>query len=411
MRISAIFFSFLLGIVHCSVGKIDQPNSRAKPLAVFLDCEDCSDDYIRQNIDFVEFVRDRKVAELHLLITTQSIAGGGRQYQLHFIPLVADSLPEWTLQVNANQLQTELQVNELLTQTLTAGLLPYSWERFPLQIDVSPHEEIVMPVMQDDPWDYWIFEVGGSLDFNKESNQAEYEVRGEVNIERTTDQWRVRSEAEIQYEVNEVHRSNQFLASSLKQSHAEASVVKSLSNHWSTGVFSRVQSSTFNNINLGTTVQGALEYNFFPYRMSSTKEFTVAYLLGPQYFQYRKQTIYDQMQQYLLRQALKLEFNMRQPWGSVEFEVEGANFYHDWRKNRLEVESEISVRVFKGLFLQVAVEGGIIRDQLFLPKGNASLEEILLERKAIATDYAIDLRFGVVYTFGSVFNSIVNTRL
>jgi len=66
---------------------------------------------------------------------------------------------------------------------------------------------------------------------------------------------------------------------------------------------------------------------------------------------------------------------------------------------------------FIPLVSDIALEGGIIRDQLFLPKGNSSLEEILLERKAIATDYAIDFRFGVAYTFGSVFNSIVNTRL
>jgi len=53
---------------------------------------------------------------------------------------------------------------------------------------------------------------------------------------------------------------------------------------------------------------------------------------------------------------------------------------------------------------------GIIRDQLSLPQSDTIQEEILLKRKAIATDYTLDLRFGVVYTFGSVLNSIINTR-
>src|SRR6267143_921287 len=55
---------------------------------VFLDCPDtfCDFDYYRTEITFVNWVRDRQFAQVHLLITTQD-TGGGREYTLTFIGL------------------------------------------------------------------------------------------------------------------------------------------------------------------------------------------------------------------------------------------------------------------------------------------------------------------------------------
>ncbi len=33
---------------------------------VFIDCDFCDEEYIRQNITFINYVRDRKVADVHL---------------------------------------------------------------------------------------------------------------------------------------------------------------------------------------------------------------------------------------------------------------------------------------------------------------------------------------------------------
>ena len=53
----------------------------------------------------------------------------------------------------------------------------------------------------------------------------------------------------------------------------------------------------------------------------------------------------------------------------------------------------------------------LIRDQISLPKGNASIEDLLLQQKEIATDFQSQFRVGLSYTFGSVFNNIINSRL
>ncbi|MCP5063376.1 MAG: hypothetical protein GY936_13060 [Ignavibacteriae bacterium] len=51
-----------------------------------------------------------------------------------------------------------------------------------------------------------------------------------------------------------------------------------------------------------------------------------------------------------------------------------------------------------------------IHDQIALPGGGVSLEEILLQRKQLATDYQFWASFGFTYSFGSIYNNIVNTR-
>jgi hypothetical protein len=56
-------------------------------LRVFLDCNSCDFDFLRREIPFVNYVRDRKDAELHILVTTQPTGGGGTEYTFKFIGL------------------------------------------------------------------------------------------------------------------------------------------------------------------------------------------------------------------------------------------------------------------------------------------------------------------------------------
>jgi hypothetical protein len=51
-----------------------------------------------------------------------------------------------------------------------------------------------------------------------------------------------------------------------------------------------------------------------------------------------------------------------------------------------------------------------IRDQLYLKAGDATDEEILLRRRQLATSYRYRFSVGVTYTFGSIFNNVVNPR-
>ena len=60
-------------------------------IRMFLDCNySCDEAFLRKEITFVDWMRDRKDADVHVLVTTQSTGGGGTEFTLKFIGL-ADS--------------------------------------------------------------------------------------------------------------------------------------------------------------------------------------------------------------------------------------------------------------------------------------------------------------------------------
>ena len=380
---------------------------------VFLDCSRCNNNFIKQETDIVDFVRDRKVADIHLLISDQPLASGGRRYKLNFIGLGDGYDQSFSIELDTYQTESDLEVNQKLSKVIKAGLMPFLVTKGQVKMEVSREEqpEGARQAGDDDPWDFWVFEVGGNFNWEKESNQSELELEGDLSVERTTEEWRIRSGVWTRYEINRVNRGDEFIVSSLSHSNGNLSAVKSLGKLWSAGLFSDVFSNTYNNINIGAGLKAALEYNLFPYRISATKEFTIAYMIGPRYFNYIEETIYDKQEERLFQQALRANLRLRKQWGTVFARLEGSQYFHDLSKNRVSFDSRVSFQVIQGLFLRVGGRADLVHDQLFLPKGEASLEEVLLNRRALATNFEIRLFFGVAYTFGSIYNSIVNTRL
>jgi hypothetical protein len=83
---------------------------------------------------------------------------------------------------------------------------------------------------------------------------------------------------------------------------------------------------------------------------------------------------------------------------------------HDFSKYQVNLWGGISLKVLKGLSVFVDGGGSWIHDQLNLVKGEATLEEILLRRRELATTYEYFLGVGFSYTFGSIYTNVVNPR-
>ena len=102
---------------------------------------------------------------------------------------------------------------------------------------------------------------------------------------------------------------------------------------------------------------------------------------------------------------------MDQPWGGLNINVEGSNYFQNFDQHRLELNGDIELRLLKGLFLEIGGGVEFIHDQLHLPREGASLEDILLRRRELTTSYEYEMYIGISYTFGSIYNNIVNDRL
>jgi hypothetical protein len=51
-----------------------------------------------------------------------------------------------------------------------------------------------------------------------------------------------------------------------------------------------------------------------------------------------------------------------------------------------------------------------IHDQIYLPRGEQTTADVLLRRRALLTGFEYFVHMGVSYTFGSIFNNVVNPR-
>ncbi|RPJ85608.1 MAG: hypothetical protein EHM13_00525 [Acidobacteria bacterium] len=192
---------------------------------------------------------------------------------------------------------------------------------------------------------------------------------------------------------------------------ATATMVKSLGGHWGSGVRAILSSSTYTNHRRTMQFAPAVEYNVFPYSESTRRQLTFTYSAGLNSYEYRSRTIYGKMSETVANHEFAVNLDMQQPWGSMDFQVEASQFMPDLKRNRLSFESDVEVRLFKGFSLDFGAEASFIRDQIYLPAGRATPEEILLRRRQIATGYDYGFRMGFSYSFGSMFNNVVNSRL
>ena len=186
--------------------------------------------------------------------------------------------------------------------------------------------------------------------------------------------------------------------------------MKSLGPKWSFGGRGNVSQSTSRTPDRLINFAPAIEYDFFPYSESSRRILTVLYSVGPTYLDYHEVTIYDKLTETVPKHSLDTSLGLRQPWGSLNVfssfsqQLNALDFF------RVVTFGNADVRLFKGFSFNVFAEYNKIQDQIGLPKGTASPEEVLLRLRQLETGYSYYLSVGVSYSFGSIFNSIVNPR-
>ena len=149
------------------------PSSRKAAPKVFIDCNDCDMDYIRTEIPFVNYVRDRKEADVHVLITTQTTGSGGTEYCLSFIGLGPYAGTDNKLLCAVSTTDTEEEVRRGYVAVLKMGLIPYT-ARTPIRSLLSiGFQEKVKPTDVVDPWKFWVFSISAGGDVEKESQRSQ----------------------------------------------------------------------------------------------------------------------------------------------------------------------------------------------------------------------------------------------
>ena len=422
--ISALFIFIVSAGGTAAQAQPDAPRSAA--LAVYLDCRaGCDGDLIRTEITFVDWVRDRAVADVHVLITSQSAGAGGRSYTLAFMGLRSLSGRGDTLTYTSLPTTTADERRRGLSRMIALGLVQFAarTESAPaLRVSHVPRDgrgTAATPPAAD-PWKAWVFAIRVNGEISGERAYSNNRINGQISADRVTAAWKTNFESGYSYrddrttleefdaEGNVV--SEETFRNLQRDWRAEVLQVMSLSDHLSAGVFTEVASQTFRNQTLRVVGLTAVEYNVFPYSESTRRELTFRYGVGGTAFRYADTTIFNEIRETLPSQLAEASFNTRQPWGSAHLSVEHRSYLHDLSKRATEINGNLGVRIFRGFSVELGGGYDWIHDQIYLPKAEGSTVDVLLRRRALLTGYQYYLHGGVRYTFGSIFNNVVNPR-
>jgi len=408
-----VFFLFLALIPTAfsqEAAQTDIESLKKTAPKVYIDCGICDIEYIKTEITFVNYVRDRKEAEVHILITTQSTGSGGREYTLSFSGQNEFQGVDDTIKYFSNKTNTEDEIRKELVKTIKMGLMAYVAKRPIANRMAVSYAEPPKPKAIVDKWNSWVFSLSTSGYFNGEQSYKYQSINGNFSASRITPDIKIKLGLSASY-INQSYRYSGTTIDSDQESYSFSGLlVKSISEHWSFGGFLGASSSSYSNIRFDLSPAPAVEYNFFPYSQSTRRQLRFLYRLGFRMVRYREETIYLKIKENLWNESLSVSLDVKEKWGAISASLSGSHYFHDFSKNSASAFGTVQLNLFKGLNAFVLGGGSRVHDQLGLVKGEATLEEIILRRRELETTYSYFFMFGLSYTFGSIYTNVVNPR-
>jgi hypothetical protein len=383
---------------------------RANTISIYIDCGFCDSDHIRREITWVNYVREPREADVHILLTTESTGSGGKKVILFFYGQLGfqginDSLHFFLAPDDSDDTE-----RNMLVRHLRIGLFPYLKNSHLLQYaDIH----ITIPdtnSVTESKWNNWVFSLSTYGNFNSNKNYLSFSLSNSFTADHITEKFKSETSFDQSFTESRFDSDDYYYRSINRSYSFYHRDVFALSDHWSAGFWLGANSSTYSNLRLKYYLIPAIEYNLFPYQESTSRQLRLSYTLGPQQHIYYDTTIYNKSSEMLFRHSLNISAQFVQKWGSIWLNTSYSNYLHDFSLNRLNFNARTNLRIAKGLELSLYSSYSIIHDQISLPKGEATPEELLLQQRELKTTYNLYFYGGLTYTFGNLYNNVVNPR-
>jgi hypothetical protein len=401
-----------------------QENGRPR---VFFDCDgrDCNSQYYRTEIDWVDWVNVREVANVHLIMSSITTGAGGREYLLDFIGRDAEESYLDEMRYQALPTDTERERLDGITNAMSIGLARFSTIAGfrglatveGLEVEGGSGDRVVSSDEVEDPWNLWVFRVNLSGNLEGETQEKEERLFASVNASRVTPTWKFNFNSNVFYNQREFELEDGTFSDSRYDWGIRPYLAYSLTEHWSLGAVGEVARQTRFNQSFRWELTPVIEYSLFPYEDATRRALTFSYRIGPAYRAYLEETLYGENYETRVEHGVEVDLSQRQPWGEAGASISGSQFlflpdtdeYADGLYN-IRLRGDIQFRIIRGL--SVELDGNIswVQDQIYLAADGVSDEEALLRLQQRATDFQYGVSMGVSIQFGSIFNNVVNNR-
>jgi hypothetical protein len=375
----------------------------------------CDVAFFQTELGFVRTVRDVADADVSALLTSQETGGGGRSYTLTLRGRRGAAAGRGdTLTV-----QTEPGASDDARRRALLGRLALGLAGFAARTGLADRLTVAYaaPAAADapppacDPWNNWVFNVEGNSYFNGQQSQSSVSVFGSVSASRVTDRWKLTVRPNGSYNRNAYAVDSVTTVVSANGSlGAFAQAVRALGPHWSAAVRASGRRSTFQNYAVRVLGGPAVEVNVFDYAESTRRQLRISYGLDGEAVRYVDRTLFGRTSEWNVLHTLGAAAVFAQPWGSSNASVDVSQILTRPDKYRASVSAYLSVRVARGLNVNLNGYVALVRDQINLQAVGATPEEVLTQQRQLATGYEYFGSVGLSYSFGSIYNSVVNAR-
>lgn len=384
---------------------------RKDALNIYVYCPYCDLAYVKKEITYVNYMRDQKEAQVYVLVTSQTTGSGGTEYSMNFIGQKESDGHTDTLKFNTEPTATDDEIRIKITSYMKMGLMSYV-AKTPLAEKIAINfESYSAPEVIKDPWKSWVFSIYGNGYINGQESLKQYYLYSSLSANQITEKHKLKFSGSYSYNQAKykIDDTTEFV-SNTNSKYFSSLYVKSLTDHWSAGGGISASTSTYSNIDFGCSFRPALEYDFFKYSESTQKQLCLLYEIVATHRNYNDTTIFNKKKEELISNSLTASIDFTQKWGTISSSLTWSNYFHDFSKNSLSWYAYFSVRIFKGLSVNSSTNISLMHDQLNIPKAGASAEEILTQQKQLASQYSYYSSVGLTYTFGSIYNNVVNPR-
>lgn len=382
---------------------------------VFLDyfSSPLSSDFLKDETRFVDYVSDRRLADIQVWIIGEPVGNSSMRFQYYFNGNNAfaglNDTVVWHIETGEND--GSIRAKSLLAykQGLLTYLLKTPWAAsLSYTVDAAPDNADTY-----DPWNRWTFNPELDASFfqlgYKDSNGLTGDVdnkRGRTlinssfNIWRIGRRWRFMNSWRYQY-YNQYYRTLSTRNSSPDRNlNVNLAFVYSLGKHWSTGLSTSVVDIS-PKYPANTKISPGIEYDVFSYERFFHKRL----LIGYYYDQALPNTDYGTPS---VNHNLYLIFAQTSNWGYYNL---NANFGYDfnnsyWNSAIYSGGFTVGINLLKNFYLRMV--GSFTYGNYYNSVAGIS-GPIVFSKKARSTD--MNLNLGVDYYFGSGYRNIINPRM
>ncbi len=397
-----------------------QDTAKAK-LKVFVDCrEGCDVTFLKTEITIVDFVTDRTAADAHVLITSQPVGSGGKDYQLNFYGQNDYKNYIDTIHFITKPNAPDAEIRQNLLQYLMLGFAPLiAKTSYASEIQISMKGKTATTEVADtsetkDKWNYWVYTAALKGELNADQVYKTNIFSSDLSANRTTDKLKINFSAygslnNTTYNYSDGDTTTTYLVKNREFAFYHQ-LVKSLGPHWSIGYQAHLKNNTFTNTKLQLYFKPSIEYNIYDFKDVNNSLLVIRYGVDITNNHYYDTTIFDKISETLYGNKLSVTLTFNKKWGTINTGVHYRNFFKDTKLNSMGMSANADIKINGAFSFFVNINASLAHDQINLVKSGATEQEVLTRKRQIASNFNYKTSFGISYRFGSILNNFVNPR-